>query len=63
MLVGNIQIINIYLIDVIASSPFFKSVRLASEEFPNERTVQTVRIDLPISRFVLQKPFIIFSFY
>jgi len=38
MLFGNFQIINIYFIYVIVYSPAFKSVRLASEQVPNERT-------------------------
>jgi len=41
MLFGNFQIISIYIIYVIVSSPVFKSARLASEQVPNERTIQT----------------------
>ena len=63
MLVGNFQIINIYIIDVIIYSLLFKSVRLASKQFLNERTTQTAGNDLPITHFLLQNPFIIFSFY
>jgi len=59
MLFGNFKIINIYIIDEMVSSPLFKSFRLASEQFRNERTVQTARNDLPIKHFLLQKPFII----
>jgi len=50
---GNFQIIKIY-IDVIVSSPLFKSLRLASEQFLNERTAQTARNDFSITHFLLQ---------
>ena len=63
MLFGNFQIINIYIIDATVSSRLFKSVPLASEQFLNERIVQTARNDLPIIHFLLQKTFIIFTFY
>ena len=63
MLFDNFQIINIYIIDIIIYSLLFKSVRIVSEQYRNERTVQTARNDLPITHFFLQDPFIIFSFY
>ena len=63
MLFDNFQIINIYIIDIIIYSLLFNSVRIVSEQYRNERTVQTARNDLPITHFFLQDPFIIFSFY
>jgi len=51
MLFDNFQIISIYIIDVIIYSLLFKSVRIVSEQYLNERTVQTARNDLPITHF------------
>ena len=61
MLFGNFQIIHIYIIDVIVSFFTCESIRLASEQVLNERT--NARNDSRITHYLLQKTFIIFSFY